>query len=152
MENNSTVSIQPTRPWDVKALAFLHGIVALSYLMFIYFTLQSQGVIRRLFSGQDFEITETQIRSNSSMTDVVNGLGIKFWIVLIVFLILNIVLVRGVLKGRKWAPIASIIISVLSIIANYLGFGVVLLSLFNLLTLFLAITCIKSPYFNIVRI
>ena len=66
---------------------------------------------------------------------------------MIIFLALEILIIRGFFKGIKWTTILSLIFIAIGLIASVLVVNIILIPLFALL-LWANIICLKRPFYN----
>lgn len=149
------------RPWHGTALGVIDIIATVFAFLFGLLFLMFQSVISSFFgeatgtmmvNGVQVEGVEAA-EAAQGMLAVFAGFGIVIGVVLLGLGVLGIFMARGAFKGQKWSPIVSIVFAALAIVGVLTSFSnSQLFSLaLNAFTLYVAVMCVKSPYFNTVK-
>ncbi len=99
------------------------------------------------------EVNGVQVEGAEAAQSVLEkfaGFGVVIGVVLLGLGVLGIFMARGAFKGQKWSPIVSIVFAALAIAVILTSFSnSQLFSLaLNAFTLYVAVMCVKHPYFN----
>lgn len=147
--DNSAKSIDPFkagRPWQGTVLGIIHIlclIILLSAIAIFAVLMIAGGAL-----------------SGSSEGDALFGLSIPgtigaiLLLMLLPFIILEVFVIRGIFNGQLWSIIAVIVISglgLLSAITDIFTGGPaqgIVSSVINIVILYLAVPCLKQPFYN----
>lgn len=140
------------RPWQGTALGVIDIIGTVFSFLFALLFLMFQGMIASLLGAAPtaVDVNGAQIQGAQGVMAIFAGLGMVMGVVLLGFGVLGIFLARGAFKGQKWSPIVSIIFAALGIVGLLTSFSSssVLSLVIDAFTLYVAVMCVKSPYFN----
>ena len=128
------------RPWQATFLGVLSIIGAVfAFLVMLFMAFLTFGV--------GAGVAQIGV---PELTGVFNMLSGFVFVGVIIFAglgVLAIFMARGMFKGQKWAPIVSIVFSVMALVGVLSNFDPVILVI-DAFILYLAIMCVKHPFFN----
>lgn len=148
------------RPWQGTTLGvldiigtvflFLGGIMFFFMKSFLTDFLGSGVLELEGLEGVEGVDVEAATEAVSGLAGMMGTLGVFVGVILLVLGVLGIFMARGAFKGQKWSPIVSIVFSVLGVVgmATSWNNSQIVSLVIDLLIIYLAVMCVKSPYFN----
>ncbi|MBI5754295.1 hypothetical protein HZA40_04095 [Candidatus Peregrinibacteria bacterium] len=140
------------RPWQGTALGVLDIIYTVLLFLGGLAFLAFQGLISGFLgaTGGAVDVNGVKIEGVQGVLGMLAGLGMVLGVVLLGLGILHIFMTRGAFKGQKWSPILSIVFAALTVVGSLSNFDSngALNLVAGLFTLYVAVMCVKSPYYN----
>lgn len=137
------------RPWQGTALAVIDIIAVVLAFMFGLLFLFMQGFISSILGSGDIVVEGADAAAATGLMGLIAGFAMVVGVVLLLMGVLEIFMARGALKGQKWSPIVSIIFAILAVVGMLTSYdnGQVFGLAVNAFVLYLAIMCVKHPFY-----
>ena len=154
MGDNKVGAVSSGRPWQATFLGVLDIIATIfTFLLGILFFFM-QGFISSFLDSGALEGAEgvdaTNAAEAAGALSFLGGLGAAVGVIFIGIGVLYIFMTRGAFKGQKWSPILTVVFGGLGLINVAMNFstGQIGTLVINLFVIYLAVMCVKSPYFG----
>lgn len=150
MGQNNASSVTSGRPWQATFLGVLDVIATVIVFLFGILFFFMQGFISSFLDSGFLEGAEgVDAAEAAGMMSFLGGLGAAVGVIFLGLGVLYIFMARGAFKGQKWSPILSVVFGALAVLSSLMNFSTsqILGLVINLFVIYLAVMCVKSPYF-----